>query len=711
MDERLDAPVHLTGAEPGPSRRSDNGVEDSLAFDWRPLLAAAAVGLTYYFGARVGLALTFEPFPLAILWPPNALLLAALALAPVRWWWLLLAAALPAHLLAELPAGVPLTMVACWFVSNCCEALIGAVILRRATRQAPGLDSARAVTALCLAAATGALLSSFLDAGFVRMVGWGTSDFWALWKSRVFTNALSTLMFVPVAVTWASLDVSRLLAGGRARLLEGVVLVAGLLFVAMFAFDTSIDDAANAPGMLYLPVPFLVWMALRFGPPMTSVSFTIVAALVTWGACQGRGPFLHAVRHDDVLSIQVFLIGLGVPLLFLAAVIEERSRAQRRVRASQELFATAFHSSPDAIAINRRRDGRVLEANDVWLSMLRYGRDDLAEGRVAPLERHVDPGDRPKLAGVVQSGRSLRDVELKLTDSQGHVRYAVVAMTAVDLLGEPCTISIVRDITAQRRAENEAREQRQQLTHLTRVASLTSFAGTLAHELNQPLTAILSNAQAAVRFLGREPLNVGELRSILTEIADADKRAGLLIHRLRTLMKKGTEEFALIDLNQLVREVLEFVHGEFVTYDVEIASSLSAELPPVNGDRIQLQQLVLNLISNACEAMRHQQRLPRKLSVSTVQGFDDTVQLVVSDTGPGIPSDVIGRIFEPFFTTKETGLGLGLSISRTIAHAHHGSLIAQSHHGETGATFRLLLPNARRSRNAMTRASDTSLHS
>jgi two-component system sensor kinase FixL len=266
-----------------------------------------------------------------------------------------------------------------------------------------------------------------------------------------------------------------------------------------------------------------------------------------------------------------------------------------------------------------------------------------------------------------------------------------VRINAVEVGGEACVIGIVRDMTAQRQVERQAREQRQQLTHLSRVASLTDFSSALAHELNQPLTAILANAQAALRFLSRDEPDLTEIRAILREIAESDKRAGDLIHHLRLLMKHGEEEFAPVDLNQVVREVLDFLHGEFVMRDVDVHVSLTPNLPHVNGDRVQLQQLILNLACNASEAMEGQQRGRKTLGARTVHGGDDSVQLVVSDTGPGIEAARVGRIFDPFFTTKENGLGLGLPISRNIAMAHGGDLIAERSEGN-GAIFRLVLP-------------------
>jgi signal transduction histidine kinase len=660
--------------------------------DWRLLGAALAVCAVYYAGAKVGLALTFAPYPISVLWPPNALLLAALLVAPARWWWAMILGAFPAHLLAELQGGVPTAMVLCWFVSNVSEALIGALFVRCTVGSLAGLAALRTVIAFFGAVLVAPLFSSFLDAGFVRLVGWGEVAYWDLWRARFFTNMLATLTFVPVIATWAAADPPQFLRqAGRLRLLEAGTLVAGLLAVSMVTFDSGVPEPTATPSLLYLPLPFLLWAALRFGPPLTSASFAIVAFLVIWGAGHGRGPFLGAVTHDSALPIQLFLISIAVPLLFLAAVIEERRQTERRLRSSQELFATAFRSSPDAIAISHRPDGRIIEVNERWLALLRYPSDTAAPGRIAPLASHVGLLDRPKLFALSGEVGNLRDVDVVLRDTQGGQHQTLISVEAVELEGEPCLVTTVRDMTEQRAAERQAQEQRQQLTHLTRVASLADFSGALAHELNQPLTAILSNAQAAQRFLAHEPPNVYEVRTILSEIVDADKRAGMVIHRLRALMKKGEEEFAPLDLNQLVSEVLDFAHGEFMTLGVAVTATLSRDLPAVTGDRVQLQQLVLNLMTNACEAMQAPGLTEKRLRVKTTHGCDGRVELMVSDTGPGIAADRLERVFESFYTTKDTGLGLGLAICRTIARAHGGSLTAESSPGH-GASMRLSLP-------------------
>ena len=672
----------------------DDGMSLRRGPDWRPVLAAATVGLSYYAGARIGLSLTFMPFPLSVLWPPNALLFAALLLAPVRWWWLLVLGALPAHLLAELEANIPLPMVLGWFASNVSEALIGALLMRRFAPVGSDLRTLRSVLMFFAATAIAALLSSFIDAGLVRLVGWGNADFWTLWQVRLFTSIVATLTFVPVIVTCAAMLRESTPRSASERWLEAAILLAGLLTVGSIVFGAGIVESGSPPSLLYLPLPFLVWAALRFGPALTSFSFAVVAFLVIWGAGHGHGPFLNAITYDGALPVQLFLLTIAVPLLLLAALIEERRQGVRLLRASQELFATAFRAGPDAIAVSRRSDGAVIEANDCWRELMGDGGDEAGAGRVGAARPFSDDSGRARLAALVRDSPNVQGLELALRDRHGATRQALVSITAIELQGEACAVSVVHDITELRRAEGQADEQRQQVTHLTRVASLSDFSSTLAHELNQPLTAILSNAQAALRFLARDPPDLSELRSILTEIADADKRAGLLIHHLRLLIKRGEEAFVSVDVNQMMGDTLALAHGAFVAGGIELRTRLAPDLAEVSGDPVQLRQLLLNLISNACDAMNDQDSRPSRLSVTTAQTREGGVRIVVSDTGRGIAADQLERMFEPFVTTKANGLGLGLPICRKIAQAHGGTLAVVSRAGD-GTSFRLELPAQR----------------
>jgi PAS domain S-box-containing protein len=253
-------------------------------------------------------------------------------------------------------------------------------------------------------------------------------------------------------------------------------------------------------------------------------------------------------------------------------------------------------------------------------------------------------------------------------------------------------LSIVRDITSRKQAQLEADAQRRQLAHLSRVATLGELSGALAHELSQPLTAVLTNAQAARHFLDRQPLNVEQLRGALDDIIRNDKRAGAVIDRLRALLRKGETARQSVDVNETIREVLDIADGELTLRRITVQTALAPEMPPVIGDRVQVQQVVLNLVLNACDAIDSSNAANRQLSLST-RADPSFVEIVVSDRGPGIPPGQLERVFEPFVTFREQGLGLGLAITRSIVTAHGGSICAEDTAGG-GATFRCVLPAA-----------------
>jgi PAS domain S-box-containing protein len=256
---------------------------------------------------------------------------------------------------------------------------------------------------------------------------------------------------------------------------------------------------------------------------------------------------------------------------------------------------------------------------------------------------------------------------------------------AVRLLG------VCLDITARKHAEAEALQQRTELAHLSRVTMLGELSGSLAHELNQPLTAILSNAQAAQRFLEHDDVDLNELRDILSDIVNQDKRAGEVIHRLRLLLKKGKVEHQPLDLNDVVLEVLKLVRNDLLNQRVTGQMELAADLPAIMGDRVQLQQVVLNLVMNGCDAIACGPAGDAKLIIRTGLIKDEGIRVSVVDHGVGVAPDKLEQVFEPFFSTKPHGMGLGLSVCRTIITAHGGKLWA-ANNAEHGATFYFTIP-------------------
>lgn len=289
-------------------------------------------------------------------------------------------------------------------------------------------------------------------------------------------------------------------------------------------------------------------------------------------------------------------------------------------------------------------------------------------------------------------GNGIYETEYRVMLPDGQLRW-FAARGRIDFDGDSPLLmhGVVIDISRRKQAELEAQRQRNELAHLARATLLAELSGSLAHELNQPLAAILSNAQAALRFLAQDAPNLDEARDILKDIVDEDKRAGEVIHRLRLLLKKGEVQHQPLDVNDEVREALKLLRCDLLNHNIAVDTDLALELPAVIGDRVQIQQVLLNLLMNGCEAMSHTEITERQFRIKSAF-IEGMVQVSIADHGQSIASGENERIFEPFFTTKAQGMGLGLSICRSIITAHGGQLWAANNDDGHGAGFHFTLP-------------------
>jgi PAS domain S-box-containing protein len=247
------------------------------------------------------------------------------------------------------------------------------------------------------------------------------------------------------------------------------------------------------------------------------------------------------------------------------------------------------------------------------------------------------------------------------------------------------------DVTPRKLADIEARRRQAEIAHLSRVTMLGELSGAVAHELNQPLTAILSNAQAALRLLDQEDRPLGEVREILSDIVQEDRRAGEVIRRLRVLLKKGEVQLDPVELRSVVDDVLKLLRSDLLSQGVIVTTELADRLPRVLGDEVQIEQVLVNLVANACDAMAAKDSGARCVRLSADLEDSGAVRVSVADTGCGLPAEDLERVFEPFVTTKTQGMGLGLTVCRTIVGAHGGRLWAVNNEGG-GATFHFTLP-------------------
>jgi PAS domain S-box-containing protein len=786
--------------------------------EWRLPVIGLCVFVGYYLGAKIGFALTFQPYPVSVLWPPNSILVAALLLTPPRMWWFVLGAAFPAHCATQMQSHVPPLMILCWFVSNSSEAVIGAGLTRYLVRGPIQFTSLRNAGIFCLCVVfAGPFLSSFLDAAFVRWNAWGQASYWDLIRIRFFSKALAALIVVPLIVTWARNGILAVRTAGRAGLLEACLLLFGLFsisFAVLYKFGPGADSA-----FLFLTLPFLLWAAVRFGAVGTSTALSIVGFLAIWSGSHGHGPFSGGTAEQNTLSIQIFLIVLSIPMLFLGAVIEERATGETELRESESRFRIVADAAPVLIWMSgvdklctffnkpwlkftgrsleqelgngwaegvhpddlqkclkiyteafdarkafvmqyrlRRYDGEYrwisdqgvarhdaqgnfagyigscvdvtelvnkdaalqeseermrvaadavnlgiwewdLSKDEIWATNARRALLGWpASGKIgfeAFISRvHPDDRDRVRQAidDAIHKGKDY-DSEYRLVLPDGIVRWmATRGSVHLDTNRKPARLlGVSIDITARKQAELEAQQRRDELGHLSRVAAMGEMAASIAHELNQPLSGIISNASAGRRFIDRGDVDLRELRDLLGDIIADGSRAGDVIRGIQGMVKKGSRVSQQVNLNDLVGKVLHMVKPNAMLHSCELSTSLDPDLPMVEGDPIQLQQVMLNLLINAFDAMHDTPVTHRKVVISTERNIDGAIRTSVRDYGVGISEEARERLFDHFFTTKRDGLGMGLAIVRSIVESHGGVIGAENADGG-GARFCFTLP-------------------
>jgi PAS domain S-box-containing protein len=344
-------------------------------------------------------------------------------------------------------------------------------------------------------------------------------------------------------------------------------------------------------------------------------------------------------------------------------------------------------------------DGRIIDANEAFLRIVGYGRDDLVSGRLR--WRDLTPAEWRDA-----DDRCLAELEATGTTQPYEKEYFLKSGSRVPVLVGAATfggrrdqgVAFVVDLTERERAEEEIRESgrrysevQMELVHANRVATMGQLSASIAHEINQPVAAAVNNASAALRWLGKEPPDLEQARQALNRIFANVNRVGEVIGRMHALFKKAPLRKEEVDINGAILEVIALTRGEVVKNDISVQSHLVEGLPLIQGDRVQLQQVILNLIINAVEGLSSVSERSRELVITTGKGEPNGVLVVVRDSGPGLSSLDLERIFEAFYTTKPGGLGMGLSICRSIIEAHGGRLWATAAQPQ-GATFQFTLP-------------------
>ena len=653
-----------------------------------PYLAALVTAAGYWLGTQVGLLLTPTDLAVSVMWPPNAMLLAAFMLTPRSWWPLNLLAILPVHLTTQVWHGIPVATSIGWFFTNTGEAIVAAVWLQRFRAPRELFETFAGVllfVTVGVIAVTGVM--SFIDAAVVVLTGFGP-DYWIIVRQRFVSNALATLTLVPAIVMIGTSSSTYLRTMRRSRYLEGALLAVGALVIVNLLAAWYGHTPQGTLGLAYALLPLLFWAAIRFGPLSVSLLQLVATAAILWTTLNWK-PFSLA----DVLSLQMLLAVLNGLSLVLSVVVFESRRLQ-------SLHSAVLDSMRNAVAITDG-DGVVIDANPSWTRAAKAG----SPGRLDGVPVHADYfSDRQAAAAdSPDTARMLTGLDTVLRDSRPlfEMEYACpdadeprwFSISVVPLKGsQHGTVISHTDISERKRNEAVTLQLREELAQAGRVMTMGMLSASLTHELSQPLSAILANGQVARRLCERTMHNSApELQEILNDIIASSRRAGGILRQLRRVfVAEPSSPRDPISLNDVVQDVLKLMHSDLIRGAITAVPRLAAPLPCVSGDRVQLQQLVLNLVLNAGEAMRDNAVGDRQVTVTT-RACQAGVQLVVEDVGSGLDPKQIGSIFEPFFTTKQEGLGLGLALCRWIVLAHGGQLTGENN-ARRGATFQCLLP-------------------
>ena len=458
--------------------------------------------------------------------------------------------------------------------------------------------------------------------------------------------------------------------------------------VAIYTFD-RIGDRNVGPTRKYA-----VYMPVHTGNTFWSVAVASAERDVLAG--------LISFRNKLALVVVALFIGgmvfstLGAKAWLIVKEEEKRKQTEQKLQESEERFRQVAENSGDFIW-EVDAQGLYTYASCHVENILGYTPGELV-GRKHFYEL-FDPSLREELKAAAfqafATRQSFRDFPNPNVSKSGNLVHLETSGTPVldpagNLIGYRGTDT---DVTARKQAEAEALRQRAELAHVARVSTMGELAASVAHELNQPLGAILANAEAADLFLNQNPPALDELRDILADIRKDDERASEVIRRMRALLRKHELERLPLEINSVVEDVLQVTSSDAALRKIAIGAELAPGLPKILGDHVHLQQVLLNLILNGMDAMSSQPRERRRLSIRTRAGAKGAVEVAVIDLGHGIEPDKLPRVFEPFFSTKPNGMGMGLSISRTIIEAHHGKISAENN-AAGGATFRITLPGA-----------------
>ena len=657
----------------------------------RTVAGVLATGAVYYLATRVAWVMTFPDTMVSLFFPPHAILVSILLLVPTRHWWAYLLAAACSHFVATQQTQWPPLYALQAEAYDAVTIALTAAAIRMLNKSPLHLLSLRdALLFVLIAVILIPAGTAPWGAAITVAYGYGT-EFWVEWRNLTISNGVTTIVLVPLIL----IGVQQFKSGFKAergRIVEAALLFLGTLAVGWLAFGGSPAGPDTSPALLYAPIPLLIWAALRFGPAGMSASVLLITILAIWGTMQGHGPFLSEAPAENAFALQLFILVAATPLLLLSVVIADERRSKEALRVTEQRMSLAAESAQLVLW------DWDLTTDEVWIQDRGiFGFPENTPVDHATLAGSVHPDDRAVRDAAIQRALAngghyesefrvvLRDGSVRWIAARGRSPTAVINDKPTRILG------IAIDITRQKQSAAEAQLQREELAHLSRVATMSALSGSLAHELNQPLTSILANTYAGKNIASKDAPDIAEVRAIFADVGSAASRAGDIIARMRTLLRRGQVALQPVDVKESLEELLRLTRTDLIARSVSVTDLTTDDLPPAMADRVQLQQILLNLIKNACDAMQANAADDRKLTL-TASVEQNELRIGVLDCGVGLPDD-IESLFQPFHSTKEGGLGMGLSICRTLVSAHGGRLWAEPR-AKRGAAFYVALPLA-----------------
>jgi two-component system, LuxR family, sensor kinase FixL len=684
--------------------RMNAGPEGRWGTFLRNVCGILAAAICYYLATRIAWLLCFPDSKVSLFFPPHAVLVSILLLVPSRQWWAYTLAAASAHFLATQQAHwPPLYALTCeaFDAVKYVSAAVGIRLLIKSPLKALTLRDA--IIFVLVAVVLVPFGTAFWGAAFTVSNRFGT-HYWIEWRNLGISNAVTTVVLVPALLLGAhDLFVRRPKVPFR-RALEAALVVASTVAIGIFVFDKTPAGRGTSPPFLYTPIPLLVWAALRFGLGGISVSMLIITFQAIWGTMHGHGPFLTQAPAENALALQLFLLMTATPLMLLAVVIDEERRSKEALRQTTDLMGIAADAANLAMWVWDFSD------NGGWMTdrgLVLYGFKPGTRLDYAAVRDRVHPDDRAAREDAIKHAlmnRGEYELEYRVQHPDGVIRWinsrgrcaSSDEGTGLKIFG------VLIDVTARKLAEasaarerEELQQKRAQLEHVARVATLGELTTTLTHELKQPLNAISLGSAFGIHLLNAPQPDLKEIRETFSEIAEITRRAGEMIQGMREMLKRDTPGFTSVDLNHVIRTVERIAHSDADMHGVAVQLDLSPGISPVNGDIVQLQQVMLNLMLNAFGAMNKFERDARRLIVRTDSIDGSKVLIEVRDNGTGITPEKLDSIFDSFMTSKPDGLGLGLSICRTIIERHGGKIWA-ANNSDRGATFSITLPVIRK---------------